>query len=229
MTTPNARFIARAYINDEKVDMKDHWVVLQSSTPGTCQITVNQKADKLAPVKVDLGWGDMVDRVFNGYVERAMPSVNGWYTLFCREWSASLAYNLSVMLRQPTMRQVLDEITAQTGIEFVIPSAAYVDTAIPCFYSDSSGYAMLNNIGRAFKINDFVWYQQGNGKVFVGSYADSFWADKPVPIANGLMTDHQAGKTATMPAAPMIRPNVTANDERITAVEFKGTNMQISW
>lgn len=229
MTTPNARFIARAYINDEKVDMKDHWVVLQSSTPGTCQITVNQKADKLAPVKVDLGWGDMVDRVFNGYVERAMPSVNGWYTLFCREWSASLAYNLSVMLRQPTMRQVLDEITAQTGIEFVIPSAAYTDTAIPCFYSDSSGYAMLNNIGRAFKINDFVWYQQGNGKVFVGSYADSFWADKPVPIANGLMTDHQAGKTATMPAAPMIRPNVTANDERITAVEFKGTNMQISW
>lgn len=229
MITPNARFIARAYINDEKVDMKDHWVVLQSSTPGTCQITVNQQADKLAPVKVDLGWGDMVDRVFNGYVERAMPSVNGWYTLFCREWSASLAYNLSVMLRQPTMRQVLDEITAQTGIEFVIPSAAYTDTAIPCFYSDSSGYAMLNNIGRAFKINDFVWYQQGNGKVFVGSYADSFWADKPVKIANGLMTDHQAGKTATMPAAPMIRPNVTANDERITAVEFKGTNMQISW
>lgn len=229
MTTPNARFIARAYINDAKVDMKDHWVVLQSSTPGTCQITVNQKTDKLAPVKVDLGWGDMVDRVFNGYVERAMPSVNGWYTLFCREWSASLAYNLSVMLRHPTMRQVLDEITAQTGIEFVIPSAGYADTAIPCFYSDCSGYAMLNNIGRAFKIDDFVWYQQGNGKVFVGSYADSFWSDKPVTIANGLMTDHQAGKTATMPAAPMIRPNVTANDERITAVEFKGTNMQISW
>jgi len=229
MATPNARFIARAYINDEKVDMKDHWVVLQSSTPGTCQITVNQKADKLAQVKVDLGWGDVVDRVFSGYVERAMPSVNGWYTLFCREWSASLAYNLSVMLRHPTMRQVLDEITAQTGIEFVIPSAGYADTAIPCFYSDCSGYAMLNNIGRAFKIDDFVWYQQGNGKVYVGSYADSFWADKPVKIANGLMTDHQAGKTATIPAAPMVRPNVTANDERITAVEFKGTNMQISW
>ena len=88
---------------------------------------------------------------------------------------------------------------------------------------------MLNNIGRAFRIADFVWYQQGNGKVFVGSYADSFWFDKPVTIAKELMTDHQAGKTAKMPAAPMIRPNVTANDERITAVEFQGTNMQISW
>ena len=229
MTTANARFIARAYVNNTKVDMKDHWIVLQASTPGNCQITVNQSVAKLAPVTVDLGWGDMVDRVFNGYVERVMPAVNGWYTLFCREWAASLAYNLSVMLRHPTMHQVLDEITTQTGIEFVIPDKAYANTAIPCFYSDSSGYAMLNNIGRAFRIADFVWYQQGNGKVFVGSYTDSFWFDKPVTIAKELMTDHQAGKTAKMPAAPMIRPNVTANDERITAVEFQGTNMQISW
>ena len=66
MTAANARFIARAYINNEKVDMKDHWIVLQASTPGTCQITVNQSVAKLAPVAVDLGWGDMVDRVFNG-------------------------------------------------------------------------------------------------------------------------------------------------------------------
>ncbi|MBH0073770.1 hypothetical protein I6E78_17640 [Pseudoalteromonas sp. NZS127] len=229
MTTANARFIARTYINDAKVDMKDHWIVLQASTPGNCQITVNQSVAKLEPVAVDLGWGDMVDRVFNGYVERVMPAVNGWYTLFCREWSASLAYNLTVMLRHPTMRQVLDEITAQTGVEFVIPDKIYANTSIPCFYSDSSGYAMLNNIGRAFRIADFVWYQQGNGKVFVGSYTDSFWSDKPVTIAKELMTDHQAGKTAKMPAAPMIRPNVIANNERITAVEFQGTNMKISW
>ena len=229
MATANARFIARAYINDNKVDMKDHWIVLQASTPGNCQITVNQSVAKLAPVAVDLGWGDMVDRVFNGYVERVMPAVNGWYTLFCREWSASLAYNLTEMLRHPTMRQVLDEITAQTGVEFVIPDKTYANTSIPCFYSDSSGYAMLNNIGRAFRIADFVWYQQGNGKVYVGSYVDSFWSDKPVSIANELMTDHQAGKTAKMAAAPMIRPNVIANGERITAVEFQGTNMKISW
>jgi len=30
MATANARFIARAYINDSKVDMKDQWIVLQA-------------------------------------------------------------------------------------------------------------------------------------------------------------------------------------------------------
>jgi hypothetical protein len=229
----NARFITRAYIDSEKIEMKDHWVVLKAETPGTCQITVKkndkQAVNKFSQVAVDLGWGSMIDRVFVGYVERVIPSVNGWVVLFCRELAASLSFNFSVMLRHPTLKQVLAELTKQSGVQFVIPQQAYAETAIPCFYCDSSGYAILDNIGRAFKINDFIWQQQGNGKVFVGSYQDSFWHDKPISIPSNLMTDHQSGRTATMVAAPMIRPNVIANDERITTVEFKDTNITISW
>ena len=229
MSTPNARFIARAYIDNQKIDIKDHWVVLQSATPGNCQITVKTKAKQFALVSVDLGWGDMIDKVFIGYVERVMPAVNGWYTLFCRELSASLALNYSVMLRHPTLKQVLDELSQLTGLEFVVPDKTYAETAIPCFYCDSSGYAMLDNIGRSFRIDDFIWQQQGNGKIYVGSYQDSFWADKPIVIPNNLMTNHQAGRTATIPAAPMIRPNVLANGSRIKTVEFKETQMTITW
>jgi len=229
MSTPNARFIARAYINNQKVDMTDHWVVLQSATPGNCQITVKTEVKQFAIVSVDLGWGDMIDKVFIGYVERVMPAVNGWYTLFCRELSASLALNYSVMLRHPTLKKVLDELSPLTGLEFLVPDNAYAETAIPCFYCDSSGYAMLDNIGRSFRIEDFIWQQQGNGKIYVGSYQDSFWADKPIVIPNSLMTNHQAGRTATIPAAPMIRPNVLANVSRIKTVEFKETHMTITW
>ncbi|MGI2107846.1 hypothetical protein ACRN9C_00350 [Shewanella frigidimarina] len=229
MSTPNARFIARAYIDNQKIDIKDHWVVLQSTTPGNCQITVNTEVKQFALVSVDLGWGDMIDKVFIGYVERVMPAVNGWYTLFCRELSASLALNYSVMLRHPTLKQVLDELSQLTGLEFVVPDKTYAETAIPCFYCDSSGYAMLDNIGRSFRIDDFIWQQQGNGKIYVGSYQDSFWADKPIVIPKHLMTNHQAGRTATIPAAPMIRPNVLANGSRIKTVEFKETHMTITW
>ena len=229
MSTPNARFIARAYVDNQKVDMTDHWIVLQSATPGNCQISINTKVKQHAIVAVDLGWGDMIDRVFIGYVERVMPAVNGWYTLFCRELSASLGLNYSVMLRHPTLKQVLDELSQLTGLEFVVPDKTYIETAIPCFYCDSSGYAMLDNIGRSFRIDDFIWQQQGNGKIYVGSYQDSFWADKPIVIPNSLMTNHQAGRTATIPAAPMIRPNVLANVSRIKTVEFKETHMTITW
>lgn len=229
MSSPNARFIARAYVDNQKVDMIDHWVVLQATTPGNCQITINTQVKQHAIVAVDLGWGDMIDRVFIGYVDRVMPAVNGWFTLFCRELSASLAMNYSVMLRHPTLKQVLDELSQLTGLEFVVPDKSYAQTAIPCFYCDSSGYSILDNIGRSFRINDFIWHQQGNGKIYVGSYQDSFWADKAIVIPNNLMTNHQAGRTATIPAAPMIRPNVLANGSRIKTVEFKQTQMTITW
>ncbi|MGS0824824.1 hypothetical protein ACVBIO_03350 [Shewanella sp. 0m-8] len=229
MNKPNARFIARATVNAKQVELKNHWLVLKSDSPGTCQITVNTKVNRLDKVALDLGWGEMVDRVFIGYVERVMPAVNGWYTLFCRELAASLAFNLSVMLRHPTMRQVLDEVSAQTGLSFVVPDKAYANASIPCFYCDGSGYEILDNIGRAYQIPDFIWQQQGNGQIYIGSYQDSYWHNKPVVIPNALMTNHQAGRTATMPAAPMVRPNVTANNERIKSVEFKQTEMIISW
>ncbi|ABZ75908.1 conserved hypothetical protein [Shewanella halifaxensis HAW-EB4] len=229
MNKPNARFIARATVNAKPVELKNHWLVLKSDSPGTCQITVNTKVNRLDKVALDLGWGDMVDRVFIGYVERVMPAVNGWYTLFCRELAASLAFNLSVMLRHPTMRQVLDEVTKQTGLDFVVPDKAYSETAIPCFYCDGSGYEILDNIGRAYQIPDFIWHQQGNGKIYIGSYQDSFWHDKPVVIPTSMMTNHQVGRTATMPATPMVRPHVTANNERIKSVEFRQTQMIISW
>lgn len=229
MADANARFISRAYINDKKVDMTDHWLMLKDNSPGNCQLKVKSAPNKLDIVAVDLGWGEMIDRVFIGYVERVMPAEAGWSLIFCREVAASLAFNLSVMLRHPTLRQVISEISEQTGLEFVLPDKPYADTAIPCFYCDSSGYAMLDNLGRTYKVPDFIWQQQGNGKIYLGSYQDSFWHDKPIIIPNNLMTNHQAGKTVSMPAAPMVRPNVTANNERIKSVEFKGTNMTITW
>jgi hypothetical protein len=229
MAEPNAKFITRAYIGNQKVAVSAHWLVLQAASPGTCQLTVDKSAERFTPVAFEMGWGDMIDRVFFGYVERVMPAANGLFTIFCRELSSALSHNLSVMLRHPTLRQVCAEISAQTGLEFVIPDKAYVDVAIACFYCDCSGYAMLDNIGRTYKVPDFIWQQQGNGKIYLGSYQDSFWQGKDIKIPQNLMTDQLGGKSANIPATPKLRPNATANGKRISKVEFKDTNMTISW
>lgn len=229
MAKPNAKFIARAYVDSAKIEMKNHFIVLQSTTPGTCQISVNQPVEALQQITVDLGWGTMIDRVFTGYIERVIPGENGWYNLFCREYAAVLNNNFNIMLRHPTLQQVTDELSKQSGLKFEIPNQKYAQTAIPCFYADGSGYSILENIGRAFKINDYIWQQMANGTIFVGSYNDSFWYDKNITIPNNLLTGHQSGITATMPAAPMVKPNVTANNKRITKIEYMNTNMTISW
>ncbi len=229
MRRPNERFIARCFVGSTKAELKQHWCVLQAKTPGNCQVTVKHQAKRHDIVALELGWGDMIDRVFLGYVDRVSKSDNGYFTLFCRELTAILANNFSITLRHPTMRQVIKALAEQTKLEFVLPSAAYTETAIPCFYADTSGFAMLDNIGRVFKIPDFIWQQQGNGKVYVGSYQDSFWHDRNIELPNELMTDHKAANTASMFAIPKLRPNVQVNDQRLQSVEFKDTNMTINW
>lgn len=229
MAGPNARFISRAFLDGAKTELADHWVVLNDSAPGTCQITVKTEPTRMQQVQVDLGWGDMVYRVFAGYVERYQPTVNGWFTAFCREYSAVLEKKLSVMLRHATMKQVIDEISSQTGLRFNLPDAAYLNKSVPCFYADSSGLAMLQQVGRSFQISDFVWYQQANGEIYIGSYADSYWQGRTPNIPVSLMTQHQAARAATLTASPLVRPNATINGNRLKHVEFKGTEMTLEW
>ncbi|WP_345850822.1 hypothetical protein [Shewanella algae] len=233
MSEPNARFITRAWLGANQVELKSHWVLLQADTPGTCRLIVKQKAARLTPVALDLGWGEMVDRVFLGYVDRVQPELGGWFTLFCRELSAILANNLSVMLRHPTMRQVLDEISSQTGLEFVVPDTAYTQTALPGFYADTSGFAMLDQLGHCYRVPDFVWFQQGNGKIYVGGYADSFWHGKIVDIPKKFLEQQKAGASASMMATPKLRPNASITidgaSHRLRELEIMGTKQTLRW
>ncbi len=131
-------------------------------------------------------------------------------------------------MRHPTLMQLLSEVTNKTGLQFVVPEKAYSKSAIPCFYSDGNGYRVMDELGQAFGIDDLFWQQQGNGQIYVGSWQDSHWTNKPTTIPNQLMTNH-SGKSVFIPAVPKIRPGVVVNGIRLTGVEFSGTEVKITW
>jgi hypothetical protein len=227
--TINNKFLCRAYLGSEKVKVKSYRVIFTENTPGRCNITVEGNPDLNTIVAVDLGWGDAISRVFLGYIERVQPSENGWSVIFCRELAAVLYQPINIIMRHPTLMQLLSNLTNKTGLQFVTPDKAYSQTSIPCFYSDGNGYRVMDELGQAFSIDDLFWQQQGNGQIFVGSWKDSFWADKPITIPNELMTHHTASKSVKVPAIPKLKPGVVVNGTRITGVEFEGTEAKITW
>ncbi|MCG7585449.1 hypothetical protein [Photobacterium sp. OFAV2-7] len=227
--TANNKFLCRVYLGKAKTKAKDHRIVFDENTPGRCSLTVEGNPEPNTLIAIDLGWGDAINRVFLGYVERVNPVENGWSSLFCRELAAILYKPLNIIMRHPTLMQLLSEITNKTGLQFVVPEKAYSKSAIPCFYSDGNGYRVMDELGQAFGIDDLFWQQQGNGQIYVGSWQDSFWADKPITIPNQLMTNHSATKSVSIPAIPKIRPGVMVNGIRLTGVEFTGTEVKITW
>lgn len=215
----------------EHVLVKDD-VRLELKTPGRAQFTIQATVPVSGLVTLDIGYNDApLQRHFIGYVERC-TAVNGVeQVLYCRELAAILANPLPMNLRHADLRTVLSAIGDQTGLRFRLPAQAYATTKAPFFYSLASGFQAMDSLARVFSIPDFIWQQQGNGEVFVGSWAHGFFGERPplqLPIE--LFNNYQGNQSAIIAALPGLRPGATINQgERVTSVALVGTEMAIKW
>lgn len=225
----NNKFTVQFYIGNQLQHVSSHRLTFSNDAPGRAKLTIKGDAEPNQIVAIELGWGDSMRRVFTGYIERVSPTAPGYVSVFCRETAAVLYHPLNVVMRHPTLMQLLSNVTQQTGIQFVVPEKAYTKSPIPCFYSTGNGYRVLDELAQAFGIPDFMWQQQGDGKIFVGSWGDSFWADKPVTIPANIMNAHQSQKTVTVPCTPHFKPGVLVNGRRLATVEHTGTESAITW
>lgn len=207
-------------------------VRLELRSPGRAMLTVQASAPVKGLVTLDLGYNDgPLQRHFIGYVERCTPTNAVEQVLFCRELAAILAKPLPLNLRHADLRTVLAEINQKTGLSFRVPDKAYAGVKAPFFYNLAAGYQAMDSLAQVFGIPDFIWQQQGDGEVFVGRWADSFFgARAPLQLPAELFKDYQGNQSAMIAALPGLRPGATINQgERITTVTLTGNQMAIRW
>lgn len=121
--------------------------------------------------------------------------------------------------------------SAGTGLRFREPDKAYAKVKAPYFYSLTAGYLAMDSLASVFSIPDFIWQQQGDGEVFVGSWADSFFGIRlPLQLPVELFDGYQGNQSAMIAALPGLRPGATINQgERITSVTLACNQMAIKW
>jgi hypothetical protein len=207
-------------------------VRLDLAAPGRANFTVVTSTPLRGLVTFDIGYNDKpMQRHFIGYVERSTPAGNQHQVLFCRELAAILANPLRMNLRHVTLREVLAEAGEQTGLTFRIPDQPYSNTKTAFFYSLAAGYQAMASLATVFRIPDFIWQQQGNGELYAGSWADSFWGQRePLQLPAEMFDGAQGNQSAMIAALPGLRPGATINDgQRITSVTLAGNHMAIKW
>lgn len=125
---------------------------------------------------------------------------------------------------------MLVEVSDKTGLRFRVPDKSYAKVKAPFFSSLAAGYLAMDSLASVFNIPDFVW-QQGDGEVFVGSWADSFFGIRPpLELPVELFDGYQGNQSAMIAALPGLRPSATINQgERITSVTLAGNQMAIKW
>ncbi|MBO1107910.1 MAG: hypothetical protein ACRDDP_10220 [Plesiomonas sp.] len=225
------KLIKRLNISGQNYHLADENIVLELNGCGRGFMTVESDTSLQGKmVTLDVGDHTLMLRWFTGYVERSQPADNGYQRIFVRETAGLLAHAQPISLRHPTLRQLCTQLTEQCGIPFALPdSADYVDKPIPHFTHSGTGYQLLNNIGAAFGIDDYIWQTQPDGTVFIGSYQDSFWYGKPVTLPDAFAVEQQAGNSMTLPVIQSVRPGAELNGRRIVSVQMSGDEMTLTW
>lgn len=207
-------------------------VRLDIKSPGRATFTIQAGSPVKGLVTLDIGYNERtLQRHFLGYVERSTAANSVQQILVCRELVAILANPLSLNLRHVDLQAVLVEISDKTGLRFRVPDQSYAKVKAPFFYSLATGYLAMDSLAKVFNIPDFIWQQQGDGEVFVGSWADSYFGPRaPLQLPIGLFDGYQGNQSAMIAVLPGLRPGATFNQsERITSVTLAGNQMAIKW
>lgn len=162
-------------------------------------------------------------------MERSQPAENGFQRLFVRELVGVFERLWPCSFQHPTLRKVASWLEENSGITVMVPDAGYADKPIPHFTHSGSGYQLLDNLGKAFGVTDYIWYQMPDGSLYVGGAEKSLFAGKPVAIPSEFSQGAAGGNSMTLPVVQSLRPGVEMNGERVTRVHLTNDTMAITW
>lgn len=217
-------------VNNQAIGLISEDIRLELSSPGRATFVVRSDKPLNQVVTFDAGWTDgRVYRVFVGYIESSITINPQQQKLFCRELTATLNRDLFLALRYVTLKDVLNRLNELTSLNFALPDADYCRLQSPYYYHLGDGYQAMDLLGRVYQIPFFIWQMQGNGSVYVGSWAQSRWATRPIEIPDKLFTAHTSANCARLPMTPGIRPGVKFNRGIINTTQLSGDQMVITW
>lgn len=222
--------ITRLYLSGDEVHLADSNLVLELSSCGRGFITAQTQTDYTGKlVRIDTGYQGLVLRWFTGYVERSQPAESGFQRLFVRELSGVFDRSWPCSFQHPTLRQIAAWLTENSGLDFSVPDADYSDKPIPHFTHSGTGFQLLSNLGKAFSITDYLWYQLPDGGVYVGGADKSMFAGKAVEVPAEFSQGAAGGNSITVPVIQSMRPGVEMNGQRVTKVQLANDTMTITW
>ncbi len=230
------KIIRKLTISDNEVKIVSESVVLDLTSPGRAVFTVIADAVSVGDlVRFYLGTEGVAELWFSGYVESCRRIDYKQLRLVVREFSALLARRWTISQRHTSARRVLTELNRQTGISFRMGdhSASWANTPIASFFNLGSGYEVLELIGKHLKIDDFVWQNQPNGEIFVGSGHELSGAKTTLAIPERFFSN-LSGAGADCACLPALRPGRwlrigNTDPVRIETVTMQGINMRIGF
>lgn len=203
-------------------------VKLALFSTGRAMFTVVTDSEPSGLVELHIGYNiDQLKPYFLGVIESKHHSDGRWF-ITCRELLGALSFSTSISIRFATAKMVLDKLS-EIGISFVTPSAEYLNKKVPCFYHNGTGISVLQQLGKVFNIDNYIFQQRPDGKIYVGSWQDSGWAKSEINDFAEHPIKVSTSTSGELIAIPKLRPGLKLNGRYITEVVLSGNKQSIKW
>ena len=225
----------QAKINDQATGLASNIAMLDLVTPGR---GVFELTGTIKPVPGDkfefCGQmsGQPMRVIMLGYVETVTQIKEGHYKILVREFAAALNQVVPINLRHATPAQILEEVSKQTGLSFILPDSEWTKKTTPRFAHAGGGYYVLDAILNAWQVPNPVWFAQSDGQIYLGELEKSTPGQKQIELPAELF-ENLSIKGGTLPLMPRLRPGtkikVAGQVNIITSIEINGDSMRLNW
>lgn len=221
-------------VNGKEVQVEKQTTRLELFTPGrgVLNIVSEETPTPGQPVMRIMQLEDNAPRiVFTGYIDAVTQVQKNAWSVTVRELSAALARRINISTRHAKAAHVLQAITEQTGLQFLLPESEWTQKDLPRFQHIGTGYSALDKLLTAFNVQKGIWHQQTDGRVYVGEYEKSA-VNKAIQLQPEQIS--KVSSTAgEIPALPRLRPghriNVNGSEKYITAIDTSADTMRLTW
>ena len=215
--------------------LKSDSIFLEMQTPGRCIITVATTTTPMHGELIEINGqmaGHDLRRLFLGFVDTVTKLQDGIFKIVGRELAAFLNKRIALNLRHVTPSQVLEEISNQTGLKFILPDSEWTKKPVARFQHIGGGYMAMDSILNVWQVTNGIWQQQADGQIFIGE------SEKSVPGAKRIKLDaarfkSMSVKGGTLPLAPRLRPGVQIEiaDQflYVNSIEIHREEMRLNW
>lgn len=221
----------RLYIDGTEYPIISADATLQLSSIGRAVFVVQSQSKPSGVVSFQAGYtsGEWY-HVFLGSVKHAERRDTDSWVVNCRELSEALLLPCTVSLRDCSMVDVAADMSRTLGVRFDVPSQSYSTKRIPRFASTTDALTALQNIGRTFGVDGFVWQLMPDGSVWLGDHVDSKHATQGnIHIPDSLFNKQHGSGLATLPALPALRPGMIVNGKTLNQVRLSDMETHIQW
>ncbi len=231
------RLTKRLLINGRPIALASDYVRLELSEVGTGIFEVLEERQRLERALLELyvGVGDAQEYlVLTGAVNGTRRLAPGRVRIDANELCTVLDLKLVLNLMHCTPRMVIAKIEETTGLRFLLPAgAAYLDERHVRFRSYGNCRLALATLAKAWELDDAVWFQLPDGRMYWGHWAAGPYTKAPLPIGSELISERDnERRTLVLPYIPALRPGMVVQSDfrfRIEKLVFSGETTRVEW